>query len=324
MANEYTLADYEAMAPDNLSKGVVRTWRENSPWLEMISFKEDPQLSQRFMKFDTIPTTHWRKISETFSDVKVNPTFSGERLFFFGDKIDVPYEYVKAPSLQNPRAVQEEAVLKGQAYMFNEAFWINTPTADEDGVVGLHYRIINDFAAGQSYDAAGLDISPDTSATNIAHKFFDVLGELLDRVDGEDSQKVLCMNRTVYMRAQSLMRQSNLLASDVDQLGRKFMTYGQGGAKLQQIGYKADQSTQIMPDTELAAGTALTGATFSSIFCLRFGDPYLAGWMQERPFAEDVGLIEARTHYRTVVRGSAGIYITHPRAIARAYDIQAS
>jgi len=110
----------------------------------------------------------------------------------------------------------------------------------------------------------------------------------------------------------------------MDNLGRTFMTYGKGGPKIVQCGYKVDQSSQIMPDTELADGSALTGATFSSIICMRFGAPYLAGWNQEPPYAEDIGLIEARTHYRTVVRGSAGLYITHPRAIARAYNIQAA
>ena len=324
MANEYTLADYEQMAPDDLSKAVIRTWREKSAWMEMVSFKSDPALSQRFMRFNSVPLTHWRKVSETFSDVKVNPDFVGERLFFFGDKIDTPYEYVKAPSIQDPRKTYEQAILEGQVYMFNTAFWINTPTDDEDAIVGLHYRVINDFASGQSVNGAGLDISPDTATTNISHKFFDLLGDLLDRVEGEDSQKILCMNRTVYMRAQSLMRQSLLLNSGQDQLGRKFMTYGANGPRLVQIGYKYDQSTQIMPDTELADGTAITGGATSSIFCLRFGEPYIAGWMQEAPSAEDVGLIEARTHYRTVIRGSAGLYITHPRAIARAYNLVAA
>lgn len=323
MANEYTLADYEQTAPDDLNKAVVRTWREASPWLDMLTFKSDPQLSQKFMRFTSLPTTHWRKIGETFSDVKINPDMLAERLYFFGDKIDIPYELVKAPSIVNNRALQEEAVLKGQAFMFNEAFFINTPLVDDDGIVGLWYRIVNDFAAAQSYDASALDISPDTSATNISHKFFDLLGELLDRVEGDDGGKVLAMNRTVYMRAQSLMRQANLLFKVEDGI-HTYNTYGNGGPKIVQIGYKVDQSTQIMPDTELANGTALTGSTKSSIFCMRFGEPYISGWNQEAPFAEDVGLIEARTHYRTVVRGSAGLYINHPRALARAYNIQAS
>lgn len=324
MANEYTLADYQAMATDDLNKGVILTYREASPWLEMLSFVSDPKLSQRFARFTDLPLTHWRKIGEDFQQTKVTPDFLAERLFFFGDKIDVPYEYVLAPSIGNTRADQEAAVIRSQAFMFNEAFFIGNPITDEDMLVGLWYRLVNDFASGQSYDASGLDISPDTAVTNVAHKFFDALGEILDRVDGEDSEKVLAMNRTVYMRAQSLMRQSGLLDSGVDQLGRKFLTYGKGGAKLQQIGYKYDQTTQIMPDTELAAGTALTGATFSSITCMRFGAPYVAGWNQEKPAAEDVGLIEARTHHRTVVRGSAGLYINHPRALSRGFNIQAS
>lgn len=324
MANEFTLADYQNQAPDDLNKGVILTYREASPWLDMLSFVSDPKLSQRFARFTSLPQTHWRKIGETFQDVKVTPDFLAEKLFFFGDKIDVPYEYVKAPSIGNTRADQERAVLQSQAMMFNEAFFIGSPDTDEDQLVGLWYRLVNDMAAAQSHDAGALDISPDTAETNIAHKFFDELAQVLDLVDGEDGQKVLAMNRTVYMRAQSLMRQSNLLDTTTDQLGRTFLTYGKGGPKLMQIGYKYDQSTQIMPDTELANGTALTGSTKSSIICARFGAPYVAGWNQEAPFAEDVGLIEARTHYRTVVRGSAGLYINHPRALARSYNIQAS
>src|SRR3990172_8795952 len=118
MANEYTLADYEALATDNLNKAVIRTWREASPWMDMLTFKSDPQLSQKFLRFTDLPTTHWRKVGESFQDVKVEPDNLEERLFFLGDKIDIPYEYVKAPSIVNNRAAQEEAVLKAQAFMF--------------------------------------------------------------------------------------------------------------------------------------------------------------------------------------------------------------
>ncbi len=324
MANEYTLADYEAIAPDTLNKGYIRTWREASPISDMLSFISDPRLEQKFARYNTLPTTHWRFVGETFQDVKVNPDFLAEKLFFFGDKIDFPYEYVKAPQIGNTRADQETAVLTAQAFMFNEAFFTGSPVTDTKSLVGLWYRLVHDLAAAQSYDASALDISPDTADTSAGKKLWDLLGELLDRVDGEDNQKVLFGNRTVYMRLQSHMRNSNLLDTTQDQLGRTFLTYGKNGPKVMQCGYKVDQATQIMPDTELADGTALTGGAKSSIFCVRFGAPYLAGWNQEAPFAEDVGLIEARTHYRTVVRGSVGLYQTHPRAIARAYDIVAA
>jgi len=322
MANEYTLADYEAIAPDNLNKAVIRTWREKSPILDMLPFKTDSMLSQRFVRFNSLPTMAWRKIGEDFTQVKVSPDSVEERVFFMGGKIDVPYEYVKAGGIVDLRAAQEQAAMEATALQFNTAFFTNTPTDDEDAIVGMWYRLINDFGSGQYFDA-NLDISPDTAVTNVAHKFFDTLDQLLSYVDGEPSQKVLFMNRTVWLRAQSLFRQSNILDTTQDQLGRTFMTYGKGGPKIIDVGYQRDQSTMILGNVENGI-TALTGGTDSSIYCVRFGEPFVAGWAQDMPMAEDVGITEDRVNYRTVVRFSPGLYINHPRAVALAYGYTAA
>lgn len=322
MANEFTLADYELTAPP-LTKAVVRTWRESSPILDMLKFKTSANLTEEVLRFNSLPTVPWRKVGEPFTQVKVNPDPIKERLHFMGAKIDIPYEYVKANSLVDNRAVQSEAIMKSAAFGFNEAFFINTPAGDEDAIFGLWWRV-QQLGTAQNVNGAGLDISPDTSVTNLSHKFFDVVEDLLSRVDGNPADKVLFMNRTVWLRFQSLCRQSNLLDSGTDQLGRQFMTYGKGGPKIVDVGYKVDQSTYILPDVEAANGAALSGATFSSIFCVRFGEPYLAGWCQEMPTADDVGLTEDRVNFRTVVRFSPGLYMTSPRSIARAYNIQAA
>ena len=47
MANEFTLADYELLAEDDLNKAVIRTWREASPLLDNLTFKEDGLLTQQ-------------------------------------------------------------------------------------------------------------------------------------------------------------------------------------------------------------------------------------------------------------------------------------
>lgn len=323
MANEFTLADYEQTATP-ITAAVVRTWREASPIMDMMTFKTSTQLEHKVTRFNTLPTVPWRKIGEAFAQLKVDPDTLEERLYFLGAKIDIPYELVKAQSLINVRAQQEEAIMKGAAYGFNEAFFVNTPSADEDAIVGLFYRLINDFADEQSINADGLDVSGDTANTKWTQGLFDQVDALLDCVEGNPSDKALFMNYTLYRRFQSACRQSNLLDTTTDQLGRQFLTYGKGGAKILDAGRKVDQITPILPNTELANGTALTGATFTSMYCVRFGEPYVAGWCQEKPEADDVGLTEDRVNYRTVVRGSAGLYITNPRSIARAYNIQAA
>jgi hypothetical protein len=311
----FTLADYELTA-DPITRAVVKTWREASPILDMLTFKTNTQLVQEGIRFNSLPTVPWRKIGETFSDVKVTPDPWRERLHFMGAKIDIPREYVISQGLVDNRAVQSEAIVKGSAFAFNDAFFNGSPLTDEDAIIGLTYRINNDLGSNQKFDAA-LDVSPDTAVTGWQHKMFDVVDDLLDRVDGESNQKVLFMGRTLYYRFVSALRSSNQLFTE-DYLGRKLTTYGMGGAKIVQAGYKVDQSTQILTDAEIN-DTALTGGGESSMYAVRYGEPYLAGWCQEMPTAEDKGETEDGVNMRTIVRFSPGLYFSSPRPVARAW-----
>jgi hypothetical protein len=319
MANEFTLADYEATAAP-LTKAVVRTWREASPIMDMLSFKSSNQLEQGGIRWNKLPTVPWRKIGESFTQLKTEPDPWRERVYFMGAKIDIPREYVKAESLTDNRAAQTEAILRGSAFGFNEAFFVNDPTVDEDAITGIHYRVLQ--KATTQYFAASIDISPDTALANWQHVFFDAVDDLLSRVDGNPSEKVLFMGRTMYRRFNSALRSSNLLSTTVDQIGRQFLQYGANGPKLVEAGYKVDQTTQILTDANSA--TALTGGAHSSLYCVRFGEPYLAGWAQEMPNAEDKGETEDGVNMRTIVRFSPGLYDSSPRSIAMAHSITAA
>jgi hypothetical protein len=311
----FTLADYELTA-EPVTRAVVHTYREASPILDALSFKTANQLTQEGIRFNSLPTVPWRKIGESFSDVKVTPDPWRERLHFMGAKIDIPREYVKAGGLVDLRAQQSEAIIRGSAFAFNDAFFNNTPILDEDAIIGLTYRINTDMGSNQKFDAA-LDVSPDTAVTSWQHKMFDVVDNLLDRVDGESNQKVLFMGRTLYYRFVSALRSANQLFTE-DYLDKKLVTYGMGGAKIMQAGYKVDQSTQILGDAEVN-DTALTGGGESSMYAVRFGEPFLAGWCQEMPIAEDKGETEDGVNVRTIVRFSPGLYVSSPRPFARAW-----
>lgn len=315
MANEFTLIDYQ-MTADPLTKAVVKTWRDNSIIMDMLSYKTANQLAMEGIRFNSVPTVPWRKVGEDFAQLKVNSDPWRERLHFLGAKIDIPKEYVDAQGMIDNRAIQSEAIVKGSAIAFNEAFFNNSPTDDEDAIAGLFYRINTDLGSNQKFDAA-LDVSPSTAVTDWHLKMFDKVDDLLDRVDGEDSQKVLFVGRTLYFRFISALRKANQLFNE-EYLGRKLNTYGPGGAKILQAGYKVNQTSQILGDVE-TSNTALTGGTKSSMYCVRFGEPYLAGWVMKPPTAEDVGLLESRVSYRTVVDGSVGLYVISPRPAARAY-----
>ena len=324
MADEYTLADYEAVAPDPLTKGAIKVWRENSSILERLTFKTQNKLSEKFMRYSTLPSASWRNIGESFTQVKVEPDFLEERVYFMGNKIDIPREYAMADSIVNQRAIQTEAYLKAAAIGFDEAFFYNTPLTNEKAIVGIWYRIVNDLASTQSVDGAELDISTNTATTTWKTQLFDLVEDLMSRVDGNPSDKVLFMGHTAYMRFQSAVRNSGLLDTGMDQLGRQFLTYGKGGPAIVDAGYRVDQSTAILTDVELQDGTALTGGADSSIYCVRFGEPYVAGWAQEMPNAKDIGETEDGVNVRTIVRFSPGLYVINPRSMARLYGLVAA
>lgn len=316
MADEYTLLDYQLTAPP-LVKAVVKTWREASPILNLLKFMTTNRLTENFLQFRDVTSPSWRKAGETFAQGKVEPVPVQERVYFMGKKIDIPREYVKAESLVDIRATQSEAALKGAAFDFNTCFFRNDNqgSIDLDAIVGLHHRVHNDLAAAQRFDA-NLDVSGDTAVTNWEFKLIDQVHDLLDRVEGMDSEKTLVMGRTLWLRTMAAFRKANQVYS-IQANGLNYDTFGQNGPKILQAGYQSDQTTQILKDDE--SGATLTGGSDSSMYCLRFGDGFLGGFAQEMPFAEDKGETEDGVNMRTIVRFSPGIYIAHPRAVAVAY-----
>lgn len=316
MSDEYTLFDYQQTAPP-LTAAVVKTWREASPFLELLKFKTTNNLTEEFLRFTDVTSPSWRKIGEAFVQGKATPTPYKERVYFMGKKIDIPREYVKANSMVDIRATQSEAILKGAALDFNTALFRNDDqgSIDIDAVVGLQHRVMNDLGSAQRFDA-NLDVSPDTAVSNWEFKLIDQVHDLLDRVDGMNSEKVLAMGRTLWLRTMSALRKANQVYN-IQVNGIDYDTFGSNGAKIAQAGYQSDQATQILKDDE--SGTALTGGSDSSMYCMNFGEGKLGGFAQEMPNAEDKGETEDGVNLRTIVRFSPGIYIAHPRALAVAY-----
>ena len=316
MADEFTLIDYQATAGP-LTQAVIKTWREASPFLELLKFKKSDQLEENFIRFTAVGSPSWRKIGEAFTQGKVEPDKIRERVFFMGKKVDIPREYVMAKSLLDNRALQTEAILKGAAFDFNTALFRNdnAGSIDLDAPVGLHYRVHNDLGSTQRFDA-NLDVSPDTAVTDWQFKLIDQVHDLLDRVDGMSSEKILVAGRTMWLRMMAAFRKANQVF-DIEQHGIQWDTFGKGGPKIIQAGYQSDQSTQILKDDE--SGTALTGGSDSSLYCLNIGEGKLGAFCQEMPNAEDKGETEDGVNFRTIVRFSPGIYIAHPRAVAVAY-----
>jgi hypothetical protein len=88
------------------------------------------------------------------------------------------------------------------------------------------------------------------------------------------------------------------------------------------LGFKADQTTKIITDTE--NGTALTGGATTSVYAVKFGDEYLNAWQFEPISVEDIGLLENGVSVRTIIDWGIGLYMYNPRSVARLYGVVAA
>ena len=322
-----TLAQMSQLATDPLKKGVIDTFRQESLIMDRLSFEDAGALSIEVIRTKTLPSVGWRKIGAAYSEgIGVTEPMS-ERVHFLGASVDVDKAYVEAKNtIINHRANQTEMITKSIALGFNDAFINGDPEANEDILVGLWYRLqkLGQFPSSQNINLNGLDISPDASGLSANFDaFLDALQTLIHACDMHKADVLMC-NDTLYLRLLSALRQKGLFATTQDSFGRKIVTYGEGGPEIWDVGYKADQTTRIIGNAELNDGSALSGGGATSIYAIKWGEPYVAGFQEYALDVKDLGLLNDGVTYRTVVDWAPGIYIVHPRAVARLSGIIAA
>jgi len=318
----YTLADFSAQATQPLKKAVIETWRKESFLMDKLPIETTGTLSVEFVRTKTLPTITARNIGETMTESKGVLEPMSESVSILSAYIDVPREYAAANNtLGNIRAQQTKMFSKALAYKFNDMFINGTPASNPKEMTGIWYRLVNDFAAAQSINGGGIDVSPDSATlTADSGKLVDFMNALNYAVDGHMADMFL-VNSTLYLRLLAGLRIAGLWATTKDAFGRELPSFN--GIPIIDIGLAGDQSTSIITDTEVAGGTALTGGTLTSMYAVKMGEDYVKGFQQEGVSVKDVGLLENGIALRTHINWTIGLYIPNPRSVARVYNIQA-
>lgn len=317
----YTLLDFESRAVSQLQKGVIKTWREKSPILERLKFKKTAGLEIEITRTKDLPTATWLDFGEALPAMKGTTEPYKERVHKMGGKIDMPKEYAAAQSIVDERANQESMALEAMAYNFNDAFINGHPLTSPKAIVGIRWRLVNLLDSSMSVSAAALDVSPNTGTTTWANDLLDVIENLRNLFDDGDCDAIVADKKTIW-RINAAMRRSGLLSSTEDKVGKRYTTFGEGGPLLIPSGMAGDQSTSIITQIENADGNPDSAAgAATSIYGLKFGEPNLSGFYLTDIQAEDKGELEDGVTVRTVVDWTPGLYMPHPRAIGRIYDL---
>lgn len=329
MTTPLTLADYAA-EPKPLLAGVAKALQEESKFMDILKFETTASLAIKVYREGSMPSTSWRNIGADHGSVKAGkPKEIEETAFSVGNEIDVDIAYMedKSSRIVDPATYQTKMITRAIARNFNNCAINGLPT-DQKNPVGLWHRIVNDYP-GQNIVAksGGLDISPDASGLAAAiQAFIDKLDEMLYKITGTleatgEGIYIAC-NDTLMMRINSGFRQSGLLDTTKDSLGRVWTTYK--GAKFIDMGLTYDDSTRIIGNVENVNGAALTGGTATSAYAFKVGKEYFTGWQEYAMRVSDFELQSNKVTYKSVIDWMVGLCISSPRAVSRLCGIIAA
>jgi hypothetical protein len=282
-----------------------------------------------------LATVNWRKLNEASVVTSSTATPYTEQAYILSNMIDVDKKLREdVNSIGDPMGVQLLAYLKAASYDLNDKFFNNDHlTGDADAPVGIRYRLDNPSTMGTNsackINGSGVDITQGSMTAATAASFIELIEQALSEIDGgvDGNGCVLYMNRLVQRR---LGRAIRMLGAGggfemvTDAFDRRVMKFR--NATIRTIGLKADQSTEIITNTETSAG-ANGSSTFSSLYAVKYGEGYAQGWQYES-IADSVQFIGQRsdepTHERLIIDWAAGMRFDHTRAAARVFNIKVS
>ena len=329
------MAQYAVMSNNPLVQSVVFSLLDMGSAMTDIPFLEKKSLIANGVRWQgNLPTVNWGAINSDPVTTAGTPTPYQEQAYVLRNAIDVDKYLVEDENaIGDPRGTQLAAYLKSATYDFNYKFiWNDHVTGDQNSFVGLAARLNNTAQYGTwssaKIDAGGLSLAASGTAAisaTAANFFIELVDQLLWSVDSPNGDGVvLYMNEVLKRRFNTALRALgtnggfNIVTDQFDRTIEKYR-----GAVIKDIGYKADQATRIIPNTESATGAA-TGGTFTSMYAVNYSPDHFFGWQYEPIQAHDLGLLNNGVIYRTVIDWAGGLMNHNIRSIGRLYDIKMS
>jgi hypothetical protein len=322
----WTLAELSKIETEPLRKSVVDTLIMESSALELVPWETIGTLSTTIVKIQDLPSVGFRKINAGYTESTGHFEQKTETISLMGGMIDTDKAIARARNtIADARAIQQQMMVKAIAYKFNDRFINGDPGTDPDEFKGLYKRVADSVAEGfteQLIDCGGTyGAARDAGilyATADSHNFLNKLDQLIYSIKGHNPD-VLLMNKKTLLAVRALLRKERLLDQGRDSFDRIIDVYA--GARLVDIGVKADQTTEIITNAEDPQGL-YTSDVSTSIVAVKFGIGEFLWGIQEYPIeVTDKGLLESKPVYRTEVDFPLGLAHVDPRCVARLCNI---
>jgi hypothetical protein len=314
--SEMTLLEAAKLSQDVIDRTITKIVVERSPILEYIPFKTINGPTFRYTFERSLGSVAFRAVGGTYIPDQgvVNPQF--ENLVIAGGEVKIDNFIVDVvTNVQDAKGTYYPMKARAMGLLFSETFFEGDTSVNPYAFDGIRKRIVipaTGITGGQYLNAA------DTGATLT----FDLIDQLLDLVIGDNSDKVLFLNKTLRRKMSSLARtQTGTARIDYNANGglsafnKQIDTYA--GCPIRVIERDDDASTFLGfdEDDSNAGGGNLDTA---SIYCVRFGMEYVHGISNKMmPSVRDFGEQQAFPGHMGRIESYMGLVVRHPRSVAR-------
>jgi hypothetical protein len=305
-----TLVEAAKLSQDDLQRGVLETFVQESPVLDRIPFLTIQGNAYAYNEESTLPGVEFRAVNGSYTESTgtVNP--KSEKLVILGGDADVDRFIVQTRgNLNDQRAVQTRMKVKAASYKFQDHFINGDTSVDANGFDGLKKRL----TGSQVLAAATNGMGPVAGG----HDFFDALDALIAQVPGiNGGNGALYCNAKVIAKIKSSARRLGGVEMIRDAMTQKMVaTYN--GIALLDIGQTA-AGVDIITQTE-TQGTA--SGTASSVYAVKFGtaegDQAVTGLTNGGVQVRDLGELDTKPVFRTRLEFYTGLAVFGGKGAAR-------
>ncbi|WP_030737195.1 major capsid protein [Streptomyces sp. NRRL S-31] len=311
-----TLTEAAKLSQDDLQRGVLETFVQESPVLDRIPFLTIQGNAYAYNEEATLPGVAFRSVNEAYpeSTGTVNP--KSEKLVIMGGDADVDRFIVQTRgNLNDQRAIQTRMKVKAASYFFQDNF-INGDTAvTPKGFDGLKKRL----TGAQVIATATNGMGPVAGG----HDFFDALDALIAQVPGiNGSNGALYTNSKIIAKVKSSARRLGGVEMIREALTQKMVaTYN--GIPLLDIG-QTSAGADIIPQTETQGTSSAAGSIYAVKFGSAEGDQAVTGLTNGGVQVRDLGELDVMPVYRTRLEFYTGLALFGGKAAARLTGVLAA
>lgn len=308
-----TLEESAKLSNEQLARGVMETFVQESPILDRIPFMEIQGNAYTYTSENTLPGVAFRAVNEAYPESTGTVKQTTERLFILGGDADVDRFIQQTRSnLNDQRAEQTTMKVKALSYEYQNTFFNGDTDTNVKGFNGLKKRLTGKQVLDA--DTNGLPVLGETNKD--IHKFFDKLDELCAAVDGlNGSNGALYTNAAIIAKIRSAARHVSADVFVQDDVAGKRSVKWNGIPILDAGSTPAGKAVLGLDETQGSASNT------ASIYAVRFaqgeGDTGVIGLTNGGVTVQDLGQLQEKAAYRTRIEFYTGLALFGAKGAAR-------